>query len=49
MQPPCAAGAQADNTDKIVAKKGDYIVALKGNQGSTHLAVGQFLLDAAWV
>ena len=41
-----AAGAQTANTDKIVAKKGDYIVALKGNQGSTHLAVGQFLLDA---
>lgn len=41
-----AAGTQTENTDKIVAKKGDYLVALKGNQGSTHQAVGQFLLDA---
>jgi predicted transposase YbfD/YdcC len=41
-----AAGTQTNNTDKIVAKKADYVLALKGNQGSTHLAVGQFLLDA---
>jgi predicted transposase YbfD/YdcC len=41
-----AAGTQTANIDHIVSKKGDYIVALKGNQGSTYLAVGQFLLDA---
>jgi predicted transposase YbfD/YdcC len=42
-----AAGTQTANTDKIVAKNGDYILALKGNQSGTHHAVGQFLLDAA--
>lgn len=42
-----AAGTQTANTEKIVAKNGDYILALKGNQSGTHHAVGQFLLDAA--
>ena len=42
-----AAGTQTAHTNKITEKKGDYILALKGNQGGTHQAVGRFLLDAA--
>ena len=41
-----AAGTQTPIAEQIVTGKGDYILALKGNQGTTHDQVGQYLTEA---
>lgn len=41
-----AMGCQKDIAKKIVSKKADYILALKGNQGDLHRDVKEFFLDA---
>jgi predicted transposase YbfD/YdcC len=41
-----AAGTQVANAKQIIAQKGDYLLSLKGNQGTTHSEVAQYLLDA---
>jgi predicted transposase YbfD/YdcC len=42
-----AMGAQSGIAAKIIDKKADYILALKGNQGSLHDDVRRFFTDAA--
>lgn len=41
-----AAGTQTPIAAQIVAAKGDYLLALKGNQSTTHEHASQYLLDA---
>ena len=40
-----AAGCQKEIASKIVKSKGDYVLALKGNQGTLHAAVEQWIID----
>lgn len=40
-----AAGCQKDIVSKIVKSKGDYLLTLKGNQGSLHASVEQWIID----
>jgi predicted transposase YbfD/YdcC len=40
-----AMGLQKNNIKQIVAKKADYVIALKGNQGNLHAAVKDFFDD----
>lgn len=44
-----AMGAQTAIAAKIAGKKADYILALKGNQGTLHQDVREFFADAAMV
>lgn len=41
-----AMGCQKDIAEQIVKQKGDYLLALKGNQGNFHKEVALFLTDA---
>ena len=40
-----AMGCQREIAEKVVAQGGDYVLALKGNQGTLHTDVGLFLDD----
>lgn len=40
-----AAGCQTKIAAKIIAGKGDYVLALKGNQSSLHESVEQYVID----
>lgn len=40
-----AAGCQKEIAEKIVQKKGDYVLALKGNQPTMHQAVSDYFLN----
>ena len=42
-----AMGCQKEIAKKIVSKKEDYVLALKGNQGNLHADVKSFFYDAA--
>jgi predicted transposase YbfD/YdcC len=44
-----AAGCQKEIASQIRAKKGDYILALKGNQGNLHAEVENFFIQALQV
>ena len=39
-------GAQKKIVEKIIKKKADYVVALKGNQGLFHKEVKEYMEDA---
>ena len=41
-----AMGCQKEIADKIIKKKADYVLALKGNQGNLHSDVKSFFTDA---
>ncbi|BCA96270.1 hypothetical protein TUM19329_26310 [Legionella antarctica] len=41
-----AMGCQKEIAEKIVKQKGDYLLALKGNQGNLHEEVTSFLTVA---
>lgn len=41
-----AMGCQKDIAEQIIKQKGDYLLALKGNQGNFHEEVATFLTDA---
>ena len=41
-----AAGCQTDITDKIRGKGGNYVIALKGNQGTLHAEANNFFTQA---
>lgn len=42
-----AMGAQKEIASEIVSRKADYVLALKGNQGTLHADVAQFFADPA--
>ena len=44
-----AAGCQKEIASQIRAKKGDYVLALKGNQGNLHAEVENFFIQALQV
>ena len=39
-----AAGCQTEIAAKIISQKGDYVLALKGNQGNLHKAVTEYII-----
>lgn len=39
-----AAGCQTEIAKKIIREKGDYVLALKGNQGNLHKAVTEYII-----
>lgn len=39
-----AAGCQTDIAKKIIREKGDYVLALKGNQGTLHKAITEYII-----